>query len=64
MRFLKMLTYDSIENMFEVVIDVTTLFINEIYINKENLTEKRKNFEWISDLLSVDTTYMHNSMRK
>ena len=43
MRFLKMLTYDSIENMFEVVIDVTTLFINEIYINKENLTERRKN---------------------
>ena len=37
-----MLTYDSIENMFEVVIDVTTLFINEIYINKENLTEKGK----------------------
>ena len=37
-----MLTYDSIENMFEVVIDITTLFINEIYINKENLTEKEK----------------------
>ena len=61
MRFLKMLTYDSIENMFEVVIDVTTLFINEIYINKENLTEKEK-LEWISDFLSVDTTHMHNSM--
>ena len=39
-RFLQMLTYDSIENMFEVVIDVTTLFIDETYINKENLTEK------------------------
>ena len=62
MRFLKMLTYDSIEIMFEVVIDVTTLFINEIHNNKENLTEKRKNLEWISDFLSVDTTHMHNSM--
>ena len=40
-----MLTYDSIEYMFEVVIDVTTLFTNEIYINKENLTEKRKILE-------------------
>ena len=61
MCFLKIITYDSIENMFEVVIDVTTLFINEIYINKENLTEKEK-LEWISDFLSVDTTHMHNSM--
>ena len=60
-RFLKMLTYHSIENMFEVVIDATTLFINEIYINKENLTEKGKhgvNFLFSSTI----STHIHISL--